>query len=66
MPAKWTGRLVGLMHVHGITHEDLAAAAGWSRPYTTMWLNTDLVNPKARARLTEALDWLIAQKRAEG
>ena len=29
MPAKWTGRLVGLMHVYGITHEDLAAAAGW-------------------------------------
>ena len=64
MPAKWTGRLVGLMHVHRITQEELAKEAGWTRPYTTMWLNTELANPKARTRLSEALDRLIAEKRA--
>lgn len=63
MPAKWTGRLVGLMHVHRITQTELAEEAGWTRPYTSTMLNSDSNDKKVRQRLTEALDRLI-EKRA--
>ena len=64
MPAKWTGRVVGLMHVYRITQTELAEEAGWTRPYTSMLLNSDSNDKKVHQRLTEALDRLI-EKRAQ-
>lgn len=65
MPAKWTGRVVGLMHIHGITHAELAKEAGLCRSYTTMLLNKEKVNDKSRERITDALDRLIDKRGAE-
>ena len=64
MPAKWTGRVVGLMHVHRITQTELAEEAGWTRTYTSMILNSDNTTGHAREVLTNALDRLL-EKRAQ-
>lgn len=62
MPAKWTGRLVGLMHVHRITQTELAVEAGWSRKYTSSVLNSDYTSGHAQKVLTNALDRLLEKR----
>ena len=39
MPEKWTGRLIGEMHNHNVTYEELAAELGVTKPYISMILN---------------------------
>lgn len=64
MPKAWTGRLVGKMHVHEISGEDLAAELGFSKQYVSMVLHGHRNPPGAREKFEAALDAVI--KRKEG
>ncbi|MEG1275704.1 MAG: hypothetical protein RSD27_08435 [Ruthenibacterium sp.] len=45
MPEKWTGDLVGKMHINRITSTELAAELGCSKQYSSMILS-GARNPK--------------------
>lgn len=64
MLERWTGKLVGKMHVHEITYDEVAAELGVSRPYVSMLLNGHRKPPDAKKRIEMAIDSIIA-KRAE-
>lgn len=69
MPAQWTGRVVGKMHVRGITAKELAAHLGYNEKYVSMVLNGKRSPKDAEARFTHALDELITlreQQKKEG
>lgn len=65
MPEKWTGNLVGKMHVNGIKAKDLAEQAGVTNAYVSMILNGARSPKGAREMLETALDELI-RKRKDG
>lgn len=62
MPAQWTADLIGKMHLNGITAKQLAAQIGWNEKYLSMVLNGHREPKKAEAKLTAALDALLADK----
>ena len=64
MPAKWTGDVVGKMHLHRVTIKELAAHMGFSDRYVAMVLNGERAPKGAEQRFTEALDALIKEARA--
>ena len=55
---EWNGKVVGEMHRYRISHEMLADAAGYSRPYVTRVLNSDHVTFMAQSAIDGALDKL--------
>lgn len=61
MIEKWTGRLVGKMHIYGITLGDVAARLGVTTPYVSMILNGARKPKNARARLEAAVDEIIRE-----
>ncbi len=63
MPAQWTGRLIGEMHVARITARQLAAEAGWNARYLSTVLNGHREPKKAEETLSTALARLIAAKK---
>ena len=62
MPAQWTGRVVGKMHVRSITAKELAAHMGVRVEYVSMVLHGKRSPKDAEARFSRALDELIAQR----
>lgn len=55
MPAKWTGKIIGEMHVSGVTMKELAAEVGWHEKYLSSVMNGHR-NPKgAEEKIREAL-----------
>jgi hypothetical protein len=64
MPKKWTGDLVGLMHIHRITLQMLAAELGVTDRYVSMVLNGHREPAGAKERFKSALNRLI-EKQAE-
>lgn len=64
MPAKWTGDVVGKMHLHRITIKALAEHMGISDNYVTMVLNGRRKPAGAEQRFKAALDALIKEERA--
>ena len=65
MPEKWTGELVGRMHINCITIKELAKHMGIRLEYASMVLNGRRSPSGARERFTQALDELIALKEAD-
>lgn len=63
MLESWTGKLVGKMHVHEITYDEVAAELGVTRPYVSMLLNGHRKPPDARKRLEVAVDAVIAKRK---
>ena len=64
MPAKWTGDVVGKMHLHRITIKALAEHMGISDNYVTMVLNGRRKPAGAEQRFKAALDALIKEGKA--
>lgn len=61
MPEKWTGDVVGDMHVAGITAKQLAQKMGVNEKYLSAVLNSKK-NPKnAESKCKAALSELIAE-----
>lgn len=63
MPKKWTGNLVGLMHVHRITHKMLADELDVTDRYVSMVLNGHRDPVGAREKFESAVARLIAQSK---
>lgn len=59
MPAKWTGELLGEMHLHGITSKRLAHEAGMHPKYVSTVLNGKRESKSAEEKLKAALQRLI-------
>ena len=65
MLEKWTGDLVGAMHMAGVTKKQLAESVGWNDKYLSVVLNGHK-NPKgAKEKLFDALNRLIAERGEE-
>jgi transcriptional regulator with XRE-family HTH domain len=62
MPEKWTGTVVGKMHVNCITYDELAAKLGYTKAYISMILNGSRRPAGAKQKFQQALDELIQQK----
>ena len=61
MLEKWTGDLVGAMHMAGVTKKQLAESVGWNDKYLSVVLNGHK-NPKgAKEKLFNALERLVAE-----
>lgn len=61
-PEKWTGKLLGEMHVNKVKSSDLAKELGWTAAYVSMLLNSKR-NPKdAREKLNAAYQAVLAKR----
>ena len=63
MPEKWTGAIVGKMHVESVTSADLAKEMGVSQNYVSMLLHGKRTPPGAKERLNEALNAIIQKRK---
>ena len=59
---KWTGDLVGKMHINGVTYEDLGNEIGWTKAYVCMILNDTRQPDGAREKLEAAYDSIIKRR----
>ena len=62
MPEKWTGRLIGEMHNHNVTYEELAAELGVTKPYISMILNGARKPNGIRKRVEDAFKAVVRKK----
>lgn len=60
MREKWTGRLIGDLHIYDITIKELADFMGITNSYATMVLNCKRTPPGAQERFETALREYIA------
>lgn len=65
MPAQWTGKIVGEMHINDITGKMLAAEVDWNEKYLSQVLNSEHPPKNAEEKLTGALNRIIERKRGE-
>lgn len=61
MPAQWTGKLIGEMHLLGVTSKELAAEVGWHPKYLSVVLNGHKEPRGAEEKLRAALSRLKTQ-----
>lgn len=62
MPEKWTGRLVGEMHNHGVTRNDIGVELGVSNAYISMILSGKRKPRGAQQRLEGAFRRVCERK----
>lgn len=62
MLAKWTGDVVGLLHVYNIEGRELAKKMGCTPEYLSKLLNGKREPKDAEAKVMTALNELIAEK----
>lgn len=62
MVEKWTGRLIGKMHNHGINGADVAKELGVTKAYVSMILNGARKPKDSKRRLEEAVDAIIERR----
>lgn len=61
MPKDWTGDLVGLMHTHKISKQQLAAHIGVSREYVSAILNGHREPKGAEEKMKAAVEEIISE-----
>ncbi len=64
MPEKWTGQIVGKMHVHKISMDELAKELGYTRSYVWRILNSQREPSNIQERMEKALDQIIEKRGA--
>lgn len=64
MPEKWTGDIVGKMHVNCITYDELGEKLGFTKSYVSMILNGSRHPAGAKMKFKNALNELIKEKEA--
>ena len=65
MPEKWTGEIVGLMHVNRISQQALAEKIGWHVKYLSAVLNGHRKPSGAERMVRTALDEILSEKGSE-
>lgn len=63
MKEPWTGELVGKMHMHSITNEDLAKEIGVCKSYVSMVLNGKKHPKGMEQRMVAAFDHILLSRR---
>ena len=63
LKAEWTGELVGKMHTHEVTLEELATECGWVKGYVSMILNGQRSPAGAKEKLYEAFEAIVERKK---
>lgn len=63
MPAKWTAKLVGEMHLAGVTAKQLAVEVGWHEKYLSAVMNGHRDPKGAEQALTAALHRLVDRQK---
>ncbi len=61
MPEKWTGEIVGDMHVNRITSQQLAEKLGWTKSYLSRVLTGQRKPKGAKEKIAQALDELLKE-----
>ena len=59
MPDKWTGEVVGSMHINGVSAKSLAEKLGWNPKYLSSVLNGRRKPKGAEEKVKAALNSLI-------
>ena len=62
---KWTGQIIGRMHVENVTYEQLGAEMGIGKAYVSMILNGERKPKGIRQRMEAALDAVLAKRKGE-
>lgn len=63
MREKWTGRLIGDLHIHNVTIKELADFMGITNSYATMVLNCKRTPEGAQERFETALrEYLVLRE----
>ena len=55
----WTGEIVGLLHVNGITQADLAEKMGVTKEYVSMLLNGKKAASGTAERMKQAISEIV-------
>lgn len=63
MKANWTGDLIGKMHVHEVTYDELAEELGVCKSYVSMILNGKRNPHDAKERFQAALDNILMKRK---
>lgn len=66
MKPKWTGAVVGKMHVEEITQEEIAQEMGVGKPYVCMVLNGKRSPPNVQERIESAVDAILERRKEVG
>ncbi len=62
MPAQWTAKIIGKMHMYGITAKQLAEQLGYHPKYVSAVMNGHKEPKGAEQKFNTALDELIKEK----
>ena len=65
MPEKWTGEVVGTMHVNRISYQELADIIGWHVKYLSAVMNGHRKPTGAERMVKDALDAILSEKGSE-
>ena len=65
MLEKWTGVMVGKMHIHKVTLEEMAKEMGVGKAYVSMILNGARKPDGIKARMEAAFDAIIARRKEQ-
>ena len=61
MPEKWTGEVVGIMHVNRISYQMLAEKIGWHVKYLSAILNGHRKPVGAECMVKDALEEILME-----
>lgn len=64
MPEAWTGKLVGKMHVNGISCEEVAEELNVTKAYVSMILNSRRKPDGIRERMEAAVQTIVDKRKA--
>lgn len=63
MPEKWTGEIVGALHVYGVTAKELAEKLGYNSKYLSSVLNGHKTPRGAEEKVRKALNELLGERK---
>lgn len=65
MPEHWTGRVIGRMHNHNITMQELADRMGITKAYVSMLLNSKRNPPGIREKMESTVAEMIKERKQQ-
>lgn len=65
MPEHWTGRVIGRMHNHNITMQELADRMGITRAYVSLLLNSKRNPPGIREKMESTVAEMIKERKQQ-
>lgn len=63
MLEKWTGEVVGLMHINCISNNDMAEELGLTPEYVSMILNGKKKSKSIKERMEKAIEEIVRKRK---